>query len=119
VPRLRAKGARSDRQGPGDVFLGRHSAVHENGCPKEWLTCLEMERDVRGMGQPVGQFGAGPWTLPKVNRPSMRAEQCRRLAQQCWRLAQMIPPHARASLREMAHVWQRLADEQGRATNVQ
>src|SRR5262249_33757048 len=35
----------------------------------EWLTCLEMERDVRKMErQPVlGQFGAGPWTLPKVN----------------------------------------------------
>jgi hypothetical protein len=31
----------------------------------------------------------------------------------------MIPPNARVSLLEMAHVWQRLADEQGRATNVQ
>src|SRR5262244_2649016 len=31
----------------------------------EWLTCLEMERDVRKMERPQ-QFGAGPWTLPKV-----------------------------------------------------
>src|SRR6516164_8725716 len=29
----------------------------------EWLTCLEMERDVRKMERPE-QFGAGPWTLP-------------------------------------------------------
>ena len=48
-----------------------------------------------------------------------RAEQYRRLAQECWRLAQMIPPDARASLLEMAQVWQRLADEQGHATNLQ
>src|SRR6516164_6025373 len=31
----------------------------------EWLTCLEMERDVRKMQQEE-RFGAGPWTLPKV-----------------------------------------------------
>src|SRR5215510_1735917 len=61
----------------------------------EWLTCLEMERDVRKMERPQ-QLGAGPWTLPKVGRPSMR-------------LAQMIPPNARASLLELAHVWQHLA----------
>jgi len=35
----------------------------------EWLTCLEMERDVRKM-QREDQFGAGPWTLPKV-RPTI------------------------------------------------
>jgi putative transposon-encoded protein len=35
----------------------------------EWLTCLEMERDVRKMERPQ-QFGAGPWTLPKV-RPAI------------------------------------------------
>ena len=29
----------------------------------------------------------------------------------------MIPPNARVSLLEMAHVWQRLTDQQGRATN--
>jgi hypothetical protein len=32
----------------------------------EWLTCLEMERDVRKMERQL-QFGAGPWTLPKVS----------------------------------------------------
>jgi hypothetical protein len=32
----------------------------------EWLTCLEMERDVRKM-QREDQFGAGPYTLPKVS----------------------------------------------------
>jgi hypothetical protein len=32
----------------------------------EWLTCLEMERDVRGMTRET-QFGPGPYTLPKVN----------------------------------------------------
>jgi hypothetical protein len=32
----------------------------------EWLTCLEMERDVRKM-QREDQFGSGPYTLPKVN----------------------------------------------------
>ena len=37
----------------------------------------------------------------------MRAEQYR---QECRRLAQMIPPNARASLLELAHVWQHLAD---------
>src|SRR5215831_12629169 len=37
----------------------------------EWLTCLEMERDVRKMERPQ-QFGAGPWTLPKV-RPAINS----------------------------------------------
>src|SRR6516165_4886854 len=32
----------------------------------EWLTCLEMDRDVRKM-QREDQFGAGPYTLPKVS----------------------------------------------------
>jgi hypothetical protein len=32
----------------------------------EWLTCLEMERDVRKMDREP-QFGPGPYTLPKVN----------------------------------------------------
>jgi len=32
----------------------------------EWVTCLEMERDVRKMTRET-QFGAGPYTLPKVN----------------------------------------------------
>ena len=35
----------------------------------EWLTCLEMERDVRKMERPQN-FGAGSWTLPKV-RPAI------------------------------------------------
>jgi hypothetical protein len=32
----------------------------------EWLTCLEMERDVRKDRLPSETFGTGPWTLPKV-----------------------------------------------------
>jgi hypothetical protein len=36
-----------------------------------------------------------------------------------WEKEARAPPNARASLLEMAHVWQHLADEQGRATNVQ
>src|SRR5258706_378010 len=32
----------------------------------EWLTCLEMERDVRKMERD-DQFGSGPYTLPKVS----------------------------------------------------
>jgi hypothetical protein len=32
----------------------------------EWLTCLEMERDVRKMERPQ-QFGPGPYTLPKAS----------------------------------------------------
>jgi hypothetical protein len=35
----------------------------------EWLTCLEMGRDVRKM-QREDQFGTGPYTLPKV-RPTI------------------------------------------------
>jgi len=37
----------------------------------EWLTCLEMERDVRKMQQ-EGRFGVGPWTLPRV-RPAINS----------------------------------------------
>jgi hypothetical protein len=37
----------------------------------EWLTCLEMERDVRKMDREP-RFGAGPWTLPRVN-PAINA----------------------------------------------
>src|SRR5260221_584072 len=32
----------------------------------EWLTCLEMDRDVRKM-QREDQFGSGPYTLPQVS----------------------------------------------------
>jgi len=32
----------------------------------EWLTCLEMERDVRKMERQP-QFGTAPSSLPKVN----------------------------------------------------
>ena len=37
----------------------------------EWLTCLEMERDVRKMQQEE-RFGRGPWTLPRV-RPAINS----------------------------------------------
>jgi hypothetical protein len=37
----------------------------------EWLTCLEMERDVRKMERQT-DFGAGPWALPRV-RPAINA----------------------------------------------
>src|SRR6516164_6156433 len=37
----------------------------------EWLTCLEMERDVRKMQQEE-RFGAGPWTLPRI-RPAINS----------------------------------------------
>src|SRR5258705_7421668 len=36
----------------------------------EWLTCLEMERDVRKM-QREDQFGAGPYTPPR-GRPALK-----------------------------------------------
>jgi hypothetical protein len=32
----------------------------------KWLTCLEMEWDVRKIERQP-QSGAGPWTLPKVS----------------------------------------------------
>ena len=38
----------------------------------EWLTCLEMERDVRKERQQEETFGQGPWTLPMV-RPAINA----------------------------------------------
>ncbi|MBV8112661.1 MAG: hypothetical protein JO012_23175, partial [Hyphomicrobiales bacterium] len=39
----------------------------------EWLTCLEMERDVRKDMRPQeGSFGQGPWTLPSV-RPAINS----------------------------------------------
>src|SRR5262249_40543160 len=52
----------------------------------EWLTCLEMERDVRKMqredqagADPYAEFGAGPYTLPNVspaiNPASIRQSQ--------------------------------------------
>jgi hypothetical protein len=58
--------------------LATYSAADKKQCMRtdnylpsyvEWLTCLEMERDVRKMERPQ-QFGAGPWTLPKV-RPAI------------------------------------------------
>src|SRR5499427_6282283 len=52
-----------------------YSAADEKQCMRtdnylpsygEWLTCLEMERDVRKM-QREDQFGTGPYTLPNVS----------------------------------------------------
>jgi hypothetical protein len=58
----------------------------------EWLTCLEMERDVRKMQR--DQFGAGPYTLPKVSpainpaatRQSQRGREPASSRRKGWRL---------------------------------
>jgi hypothetical protein len=59
----------------------------------EWLTCLEMERDVRKM-RGEDQFGAGPYTLPKVSpainpaatRQSQRGREPASSRRKGWRL---------------------------------
>src|SRR5215472_18336203 len=49
MPRLRAKGARSDRQGPGDVFLRRQKAVHAHGqLPPKLCGVAHLPRDGAG-----------------------------------------------------------------------
>jgi hypothetical protein len=53
-----------------------------------------------------------------ICHPSARAEQYQRLAQECWKLAKMLAPEQRATVLEMAKTWQRLAEEQGRATDL-
>jgi hypothetical protein len=49
-----------------------------------------------------------------------RANQYRDLAQDCQRIANGLPPgsDARTDLLEMAKIWDRLADEQERATDL-
>jgi hypothetical protein len=54
-----------------------------------------------------------------IARPSTRAEEYRRLAEDCLSLANLLPAGQRESLVAMAHTWQRLAEEQDRATNLQ
>src|SRR5215831_13107108 len=49
MPRLRAKVARSDRQGPGDVFLRRQKAVHAHGqLPPKLCGVAHLPRDGAG-----------------------------------------------------------------------
>lgn len=49
-----------------------------------------------------------------------RSNQYRDLAQDCQRIANSLPASSdgRASLLEMAQIWERLADEQERATDL-
>jgi hypothetical protein len=49
-----------------------------------------------------------------------RADQYRGLAQDCERIANSLPlgSAGRASLLEMAQIWERLADQQERATDL-
>ena len=49
-----------------------------------------------------------------------RANQYRDLAQDCQRIANTLPAgsHGRTDLLEMARIWERLADEQDRATDL-
>lgn len=49
-----------------------------------------------------------------------RANEYRDLAQDCQRIANSLPATSkdRASLLEMAQIWERLADEQERATDL-
>jgi len=72
----------SEQKARDQIFKDRatYSAADKRQCMRtdvylpsyvEWLTCLEMERDVRKMDRGP-QFGAGPWTLPKVN-PAINA----------------------------------------------
>jgi phytoene/squalene synthetase len=47
-----------------------------------------------------------------------RAEEYRRLADECLQLANQLPVGQRGSLIAMAQIWQRLAEEQERATDL-
>jgi phytoene/squalene synthetase len=47
-----------------------------------------------------------------------RAEEYRRLADECLQLANQLPAGQRGSLIAMAQTWQRLAEEQDRATDL-
>jgi len=47
-----------------------------------------------------------------------RAEEYRRLADECLMLANLLPAGQRESLIAMAQTWQRLAEEQDRATDL-
>jgi hypothetical protein len=48
-----------------------------------------------------------------------RAEQYRQLARDCHSLARSLPPgESRVAMQEMAQQWDRLADEQERATDL-
>jgi len=59
-----------------------------------------------------------PEGIMPIGHPSIRAEQYRRLAKECWKLAKMLPPGCRSTVLEMAETWQRLAEDQERATDL-
>jgi hypothetical protein len=72
----------SEQKARDQIFKDRatYSAADKRQCMRtdvylpsyvEWLTCLEMERDVRKMDREP-RFGSGPWTLPRVN-PAINA----------------------------------------------
>ena len=92
-------------------------------------------RGVRGTPYPLGYAGHAPhngtWNDSvtagvrqladeRVAVMAIRAEQYRHLAQECQRIAKTLPPGSRSqtSLLEMSEVWERLAKEQERATDV-
>jgi len=47
-----------------------------------------------------------------------RAQEYRHLAEECLKLANLLPAGQRGSLIAMAQTWQRLAEEQDRATDL-
>jgi phytoene/squalene synthetase len=47
-----------------------------------------------------------------------RAEEYRRLADECLQLANLLPAGERQNVIAMAQTWQRLAEEQDRATDL-
>jgi hypothetical protein len=68
----------------------------------EWLTCLEMERDVRKEKQPEETFGqGGPYTLPKVN-PAInegRTDSAQRASKPARAGTRLAAPRRRAARR--------------------
>jgi hypothetical protein len=68
----------------------------------EWLTCLEMERDVRKMER-LQQFGAGPWTLPRVrsaiNEEARANDSAQRVSKPARAGTRLAAPRRRAARR--------------------
>jgi hypothetical protein len=73
-----------------------------------------------GSRNPVlsAEVGRGSCYLIRAFVVTSRTEQYRRLASECRRVAKTLSPGDRKALLEMAEQWDRLADQQERATDL-
>jgi hypothetical protein len=113
--RARRRWRHSPRAGGGSRNLYRGYSLPERSSPFRSLPPVTAYRSSRSLAL---AHRAGFSLLHASRVVTSRSEEYRHLASECRRVAQTLSPRDREALVEMAERWDRLADQQERATEL-